>query len=341
MKQLNLLAEDSRLERLTELGDSLVLANELVDWESFRPILEEAFRVIPKAPGGRPPLDRVMMFKGMILQQWYDLSDDKTEYAINDRLSFQRFLGLTLSDKVFDAKTIWAFREHLKTTGVYDTLFNKFTEQMKSAGVITKTGTLVDATFVEVPVQRNTREENKKIKEDEIPEDWSDNKKAQKDTDARWTKKNNKNHYGYKNHAKVDKDSKIIVSYQVTPANVHDSQMIDYLVEPDDKAVWADSAYTGDLVKQKLKSINPQIEINIISKGYRNTPLTDEQKAENHEMSKVRCRVEHPFGHIKKAMGGMDIRSIGIERAKCTIALKNMAYNIQRYVCLIKPKKAT
>ena len=164
MKQLNLLAEDSRLERLTELGDSLVLANELVDWESFRPILEDAFRVIPKAPGGRPPLDRVMMFKGMILQQWYDLSDDKTEYAINDRLSFQRFLGLTLSDKVFDAKTIWAFREHLKTTGVYDTLFNKFTEQMESAGVITKTGTLVDATFVEVPVQRNTREENKKIK---------------------------------------------------------------------------------------------------------------------------------------------------------------------------------
>jgi len=336
MKQLNLLAEDSRLERLTELGDPLTKIASLVDWEIFRPVLDSAFQIQSKGPGGRPSMDRVMMFKVVMLQQWYNIADDMTEYTINDRLSFQRFLGLTLDDKVVDAKTIWAFKEHLKNTGADKLLFQIFTQQMETAGVITKSGTLVDATFVEVPVQRNTREENKKIKEGETPEDWSDAKKSQKDTEARWTKKNNKNYFGYKNHTKVDKDSKMIVSFEVTPASTHDSQMIEYLVEADDKAVWADSAYAGDEIKQKLKSISSGIEVNIIKRAYRNKPLTDEDKHENHLMSKIRCRVEHPFGHIKKAMNGMATRAIGLARTKRDIAMKNLAYNIQRYASLSK-----
>ena len=193
---------------------------------------------------------------------------------------------------------------------------------------------------VEVPTQRNTREENKEIKAGKTPEDWSDAKKSQKDTEARWTKKNNKNYFGYKNHAKVDKDSKMIVSFEVTPANVHDSQVIENLIEPDDKAVWADSAYTGDEIKQKLKSISPDIEVNVIKRAYRNKPLSDEDKRENHLMSKIRCRVEHPFGHIKKAMKGMATRSIGLARTKRDIAMKNLAYNIQRYVILSKLSNA-
>lgn len=339
MKQLNLLAEDSRLERLTELGDPLTKVATLVDWEMFRPVLDSAFQIEAKGPGGRPSMDRVMMFKVVMLQQWYNIADDSTEYAINDRLSFQRFLGLTLDDKVVDAKTIWAFKEHLKNTGADKLLFQLFTQQMETAGVITKTGTLVDATFVEVPVGRNTRKENKEIKEGKTPEDWSEAKKAQKDTDAKWTKKNNKNYFGYKNHAKVDKDSKMIISFEVTPANVHDSQIIEYLIEPDDKAVWADSAYSGNEIKQKLKSINPNIEINIIKKAYRNRPLTEKDKKANHLMSKVRCRVEHPFGHIAKAMNGMATRAIGLARTTRDISFKNLAYNVQRYVSLSKLSK--
>ena len=340
MKQLNLLAEDSRLERLTELGDPLTKVALLVDWEMFRPVLDSAFQIQAKGPGGRPSMDRVMMFKVVMLQQWYNIADDMTEYTINDRLSFQRFLGLTLDDKVVDAKTIWAFKEHLKNTGADKLLFQIFAQQMENAGVITKVGSLVDATFVEVPVQRNTREENKKIKEGITPEDWSDTKKSQKDNEAKWTKKNNKNYFGYKNHAKVDKDSKMIVSFEVTPANIHDSQMIEYLVEPDDKAVWADSAYAGDEIKQKLKSISPGIDVNINKRAYRNKPLTDEDKYENHLMSQIRCRVEHPFGHIKKAMKGMATRSIGLARTKRDIAMKNLAYNIQRYAYLSKLSNA-
>ena len=118
MKQLSFMAEDNRLERLSKMGDPLEKVSGVVDWEIFRPMLEEAFRHEPKGPGGRPAIDRVRLFKIVMLQQWYHIADDMTEYMINDRLSFQRFLGLSLGDKVPDAKTIWLFKERLKESEV-------------------------------------------------------------------------------------------------------------------------------------------------------------------------------------------------------------------------------
>ena len=109
------------------------------------------------------------MFKILLLQSWYAIADDKTEYMINDRLSFQRFLGLSLGDKVPDSKTIWLFRDNLSKSGAYKELFELFTVQMGKLGVITREGSLIDASFVDVPRQRNSREENKEIKEGKIP----------------------------------------------------------------------------------------------------------------------------------------------------------------------------
>ncbi len=132
------------------------------------------------------------------------LSDDQTEYQINDQMSFMRFLGLSLGDKVPDAKTIWLFRDTLTQANVIENLFCLFTRQLEQQGIITHTGTVVDATFVDTPRQRNTREENKAIKSGNIPEEWKENtpktahKLSQKDTDARWTIKGGKKHYGYK-----------------------------------------------------------------------------------------------------------------------------------------------
>ena len=341
MKQMNFLAEDNRLTRLSVMGDPLEKVSEVVDWELFRPKLNEALYNKPKGRGGRPPTDRVMMFKIVMLQQWYHIADDMTEYVINDRLSFQRFLGLSLDDKVPDAKTIWLFKEQLKESGADLELFGLFAEMMETQGVITRTGSIVDASFVDVPRQRNTRRENEIIKEGNVPGEWFDNPNMmeQKDVDARWAKKNDEVHYGYKDHVKVDQDSKMIVSFTVSPASVHDSQCFYELLDEKDTDVWGDSAFVGEDLQAEILSDFPKVKFHINEKGYRNRPLTDEQKEANRRKSKIRARVEHIFGHMTNSMGGMFIRCIGIDRAIREIAMKNLAYNLQRFVFLSKVAK--
>lgn len=343
MKQMGFFYEYDRLKRLSEIGDPLEKVTKAMNWEIFRPILNKAFQKEERGQGGRPPWDYTLMFKILLLQAWYGIADDKTEYMINDRLSFQRFLGLTLGDKVPDAKTIWLFRENLGETGADKELFDLFEGLMEKSGVITREGSLVDASFVDVPRQRNSKDENQKIKEGEIPEDWTgsenSNKLAQKDLDARWAKKNQETHYGYKDHIKVDKDSKMIVDYEVTDASVHDSQEFVNLVDEADKEIYADSAYQGSEIHDAIYEKNPNIKLSINEKGYRGRPLTEDQKAGNKEKSKSRARVEHVFGHMKNSMGGMYIRCIGERRARRLIGLKNLAYNLSRYVYLVSAQK--
>jgi IS5 family transposase len=331
--QFGFFDESNRLRRLSSMGDPLEKISQVVDFEIFRPVLDGVFKRENKGPGGRPAFDHILMFKILLLQQWYCMADDKAEYQINDRLSFQRFLGLSLGSKVPDAKTIWAFRENLVKTGAEKTLFSLFTEQMERKEIITRSGSIVDASFVEAPRQRNSREENECIKSGEIPEEWkkSPHKLRQKDTDARWTKKNNENHYGYKNHVKMDKESKLIVTYSVTDASVHDSREIVSLVEEQDQELYADSAYVGIELHSEISKKNKKIKLKIHEKGYRNHPLTEEQKKSNREKSRVRARVEHIFGHMTQSMSGLLVRSIGKCRARCAIGLQNLAYNLSRY----------
>jgi transposase, IS5 family len=341
MKQINFFAEDNRLARLSKMGDPLEKVVGNVNFEMFRPTLDAIYPRETNDKGGRPPWDNVLMFKIMLLQQWYNIADDMTEYLINDRLSFQRFLGLSLDEKVPDAKTIWLYKELLKNSGREKELFDLFTAQMEQIGIITHTGSLVDASFVDVPKQRNKRDENAQIKSGEVPKDWAENKKRQKDTDARWTKKNDEKHYGYKDHVKVDNDSKMITGFVVTDASVHDSQAIVDLVDEKDNELYADSGYVGEELHEKILEKNPRIKLHIHEKGYRNKPLTQEQKASNHKKSKIRARVEHVFGHMTNSMGGMYTRVIGIERTTCVITLKNLAYNLSRWVYLASIKKIT
>lgn len=229
MKQIGIFDERIALERLSKLGDKLEWLNEVIDWEMFRTLLDTYKPDRTQTDkGGRPPLDNVFMFKGVVLQSLYGISDDSLEFQINDRLTWKRFLGLGLSDKSPDGKTFWEFKEILKTTGVYEDLFQLFNAKMEELNVITHKGSMIDASFVDVPRQRNSREENKAIKEGEIPEGWelpeNANMLEQKDLDATWAKKNDELHYGYKDHVLVDKDSKMIVDYRISAANVHDSK---------------------------------------------------------------------------------------------------------------------
>jgi len=335
MKQKGFFDENDRLEELSKIGDPLEKLNKFIKWEGFREILTKAFTKDAKGPGGRPPFDYVMMFKILILQKLYNMADDKTEYQIKDRLSFQRFLGLSLCDTVPDAKTIWNFKEILQEVNILDTIFEQFIEQMENKGVITRSGSIVDATFVDVPKQRNTKAENSDIKSGKIPEEWETeenrHKRAQKDTDARWATKNKEVHYGYKNHIKIDKKSKMITKYEVSSAEVHDSQELENLIEPEkDRRIYGDSAYTGEEIQ---KCIPENVLNRIHEKGYRNHPLTKTQERNNTAKSRIRVRVEHVFGRMQQ-FGGITIRTIGIKRAEIQIGLLNMAYNISRLAYL-------
>ena len=188
--QIGIWDESLRLERLSQLGDSLERLDGAIDWELFRPRLTKVFKKEAKGAGGRPPYDYLMLFKILVLQRIYNLSDDQTEYQINDRISFMRFLGLHLGDRVPDAKTIWLFRDTLTKADVIRDLFDIFNKQLEEAHLITHTGTIVDATFVEAPRQRNSKDERKDIKEGKVPEAWekegNSHKLRQKDMDATW-----------------------------------------------------------------------------------------------------------------------------------------------------------
>ena len=335
MKQIGLFDESNRLKKLSALGDPLEKLNCVIDWRMFEDMLNKVLAKEQKGVGGRPPYSYLLMFKILILQRLFNISDDQTEYQINDRVSFMRFLGLSLGDRVPDAKTIWLFRDTLAKAAVMEDLFHLFNLQLERQGIISHKGTIVDATFVEAPRQRNTREENRQIKEGKTPEAWDKpenvSKVRQKDTDARWTTKNRERHFGYKDHVKVDADSKVITAYSVTDASIHDSRALIELIDETDQVLYADSAYSGNPIADKLpKEIKNQIQ----EKGYRNRPLTEQQKAENKRKSRIRSRIEHVFGYMTGSLHGITVRSIGIARAKFNIGLTNLIYNLCRYAIL-------
>ena len=325
---------ENRHRKLDE-KDPLIQLNQLIDWEQFRDPLKPIRSGKKKNNAGRKPYDLVLMFKVLVLQHLYNISDDETEYMIRDRYSFCRFLGLAPEDNIPDAKTIWLFREQLIQHQLTEALFDRFNRQLDQQGYQAKKGQIVDASFVDVPRQRNTREENAQIKAGEIPERFQENThvKAQKDTDARWTKKNQETHFGYKNHVTVDNQHKLIRNYQVTSAEVHDSNVfVDLLVDNNSKSVWADSAYRSETIEDSLEEEGYRSHVH--KKGKRNKPLTEDEKKANAKKSSVRARVEHVFGSITNEQGGLYFRVIGVARTGIKIGLMNLVYNMRRYVTL-------
>jgi IS5 family transposase len=327
---------DIRIEKLIKLGCPLDRLSNCIDFESFRPSLTNVFLIFEKGKGGRPPYDYVVMFKILLLQKYFNLSDDQVEFQINDRISFMRFLGFSFADDIPDSKTVWHFREKLIDAGIMRALFDLFLTQLEKLGLVINEGKIVDASFIEIPKQRNSKEENKEIKAGMIPANFTKNpnKLAQKDTDARWTQKNKINYYGYKNHIKVDSESKIITNYVVTDASVHDSQeILGLLTEKDkDQPLYADSAYTGEVLQKNL--LLKEVCLEIHEKGVRNHPLNETQLANNKVKSKTRARVEHVFGFMENSMNGMGMRYIGIKRIEACVGLQNLVYNMFRKIQL-------
>jgi transposase, IS5 family len=337
---IGLFSADERLAQLSALGDRLEQLNRYVDFEFFRPVLEPAlYGAVDPTLGGRPPFDPVLMFKILVLQRLYNLSDEGIEYQITDRLSFMRFLGLDFAGRVPDAKTVWLFRETLQQHGLIEILFEQFNAHLAQRHIIVNNGQIADATFVEAPRQRNNHEENALIKEGQVPALWltQPHRLAQKDVDARWAKKGDETHYGYKDHVLCDRKSKLITAYEVTDASVHDSVPLDDLLAHASVAgqkLYADSAYRSAAIETDLATQGIQSKVH--ERAYRGTPLTPTQQERNTAKSRIRARIEHVFAFMTQSMHGLVVRGRSLARNEAVIGLINLAYNLCRVVQLKK-----
>jgi IS5 family transposase len=334
---------DKRYQKLAQKKDFLIRLNKLIPWEEFRPVLNQVREKPRKSNAGRPPLDVILLFKLLVLQKLFNISDEELEYQVIDRFSFMEFLGLSLADEVPDATTVWLFRQQLTNAGLVTKLFDQFESYLQGHGYQAQGGQILDATIVPVPKQHFSKEEKEQLDKGEMPKEWKENphRRSQRDTDANWTKKNNVSHFGYKDHISVDVEYGFVRGYSVSDAAMHDSQALPDILDEDNEGeeVWADSAYRSALIEWFLALLNWCSQIH--EKGYRNHPLTEQQKEKNREKSKTRAKVEHVFGVWVNEMGGKLLRSIGLERAKTNLGLRNLVYNLKRYVYLESRAAAT
>ncbi len=337
---------DERYERLSKAGDPLEKLERIVPWRVFRMPLAKALKRFDGSKGGRPAYDTILMFKILVLQALYNLGDDQTEFVINDRLSFIRFLGLSIGDDVPDAKTIWLFREHLTQARAMDNLFARFDKHLARSGYLAMGGQIVDATIVAAPKQRNSDGEKADIKEGKVPGAWKDNpaKLAQKDTDAPlrrrfaclpgngWTVKYSKakqkpdgtKHaidiaipaFGYKNHISIDREHGLIRTWKATHASRYDGAQLSDLVSRDNtgSTVWADTAYRSK--KNETWLTKNGFVSNIHTKKPKGKPMSERASKANAKRSKVRAFVEHPFAKLKGPMA-LFIRTIHCPAVVC------------------------
>jgi len=337
-----------RYEALSAACDPLERLAAVVDFELFRGSLVAALRRGPRNKGGRPPFDPVLMFKILVLQALYSLSDEATELQIKDRLSFQRFLGVELEGTVPDATTVWLFRERLVKAKAIDRLFARFDAVLKDRGYLAMGGQIIDATVVPAPKQRNTQEEKIAIKEGRIPEEWKPAKIRQKDRDARWSIKYTKAKvregadpkaakpvdlaipmFGYKNHIGIDRVHGLIRTWDASAANAHDGARLPDLISKENTAsgVWADTAYRSK--KNEAFLARGMFTSNIHQKRLPRRPLPERIARANAKRSKVRAAVEHVFAGQKHRMG-LVVRTVGIASARIKIGMANLVYNFQR-----------
>ncbi|MCI0467423.1 MAG: transposase [Beijerinckiaceae bacterium] len=343
---------DNRLKRLSDLGDQLEAFRVAVDFETFRPELNAALSYSDGSQGGRPPFDPVMMFKILVIQAANNLSDERAEFLINDRLSFMRFLGLSLSDRVPDARTIWLFREKLTKAGAINALFERFDATLRASSYIAMSGQIIDASLIAAPRQRNTEDEKKAIKEGRIPDDWKKKpaKLRHKDRDARWTVKFTKAKpredgspppvdlaipvFGYQNHISIDRGFGFIRKWSATDAAAYEGrQLRGGLLDKTNTAsgVWADTAYRS-AANEDFMARNGFVS-HVHRKKPKGRAMPEAMRRANAAKSNIRSRVEHVFAEQKDRMD-LFLRTIGIARATMKIGLANLVYNFKRLLFL-------
>jgi IS5 family transposase len=295
-----------------KLNQRLDKIDKLVDWRPF----EELMGKIYASSSGRPSHPVLLLFKALLLQTWHDLSDYALEEALDDRLSFRRFVSLSVSEKAPDHSVFSRFRDELIKHGVHDRLFAELNRQLEERGLIVKKGTLVDATVIEGAPKRPLHNAD------------GSTGKSKQDPEASWTKKGNRYLFGYKAHVGVDQESELVRRIEMTPANVHDGKMLGRVLSGDEKWAFADKAYDSAENDEVLQQKG--IHNGILFKATWNRALTAAQKRCNRFLSKLRSPIERIFGTLKRSYHYWRSRYLGLRKNQLQLTMMCMAYNLRR-----------
>jgi IS5 family transposase len=299
--------------QLTGGSGRLDRLHDLVKWYRFEKVLSG----LREGSAGRPAYPALLMFKVLLLQSLYGLSDAETEEALLDRLSFRRFVGLALSDAVPDHSTVCRFRNLLVEQGVLEKLFAELDRQLDKAGLILRRGTMLDATVIETTAARPGGGE------------------TTSDPDARYTRRQGRSgsSFGYKAHVGVDEGSGLIRSVVTTPANINDTVPADALIRGDEQAVLADAAYHTHAREAALKARG--IKPRLMRRANKHHPvLPPRLRHYNRLIARRRAAVETTFATLKRRMGLGCIRYRGLAKATGQVLVAAIAFNMRRWVTL-------
>jgi IS5 family transposase len=303
------------------LNEALDRIGQLVKWYRFEKLLGR----LHQAPTGRPAYPPLVMFKALLLAQWYGLSDLGLEEALNDRLSFRRFAALGLDGATPDHATLCRFRNDLAAAGLAEKLFEEMNRQLERLGLVLKRGTLIDATLVEAAVRPPPRAQD--AEDEEEP----------RDGDAAFAKRAGKSGstYGFKAHVAVDEGSQLVRTAVLTPANVNETVVADALIQGDERAVYADAAYDTHARRALLKA--RRIKDRIMHRPNKHHPdLPPGQQCRNRLISRIRARVETIFAILKRHYRYTRVRYLGLVKNQSHLHLLCIALNLRRAAVLMR-----
>jgi len=303
---------DAFLGNNPTLNRQLDKIDDLVDWAPFEALLNSIY----SSPIGRPSHPVLLLFKALLLQTWYDLSDYVLEASLDDRLTFRRFACLSASEKAPDHSVFSRFRDQLIQHDIYKRLFDELNRQLESRGLIVKKGSLIDATVIQAAPKKPPQNEDGTAGKSAI------------DPEADWTKKAGKYLFGYKAHVGVDQDSELIRKIEMTPAHVHDGHMLGQLLSWDEDWAFADKAYDSKENAQILRTKG--VNNGVLIRGHRHRKLSTVERKCNRILSKLRSPVERVFGTMKRSYRYCRSKYLGLRKNSLKLTLVSMAYNFRR-----------
>ncbi len=328
-------AEPSLVDGMTaDLGgprtaDLLARLDRVVPWETLAKPVRTLYK---NKDNGAPAWPAVMMLKCVMLAKWYGLSDPQLEEHLKDRLSFRRFVGLSLTDKTPDETTFVVFRKRLREADLDRSLFDAAGKHLERLGVLVKEGTLVDATILEAPRGKKKKKKKEKEKEKDDKTGGTQDDADTRDPEASYTKKHGRTYHGYKAHIAADQ-SGIVTDYRFSTASHHDSRYFDELTRAEKAAAYGDSAY-ADQTRRRILRSRGVIDAIVYKKHRGQKDLFDWQARWNRLVSKVRALVEHPFARMKQT-GYRRVRYRGLRRNELDLAFNLIAHNFKRALCLV------